>query len=222
MFRHRIDLDRVAGRLREVQAEFPKINDILQSKRDTLSDEIVEQMLDGYRYVNVLLAGQVDVFKLGELHHLLELNNLVLCGTEPSVRRRFHRHIEATEAHFYNDEGGGIRDVMEWYGRHTNENAWRRAAGVYIRVLSEPQLFVEGNHRTGALIMSYILVREGCPPFVLSLDNAQGYFDPSTLVRSFRKYTMSMMLRMPGQKKYFAQFLREHTDRESLKELALA
>jgi hypothetical protein len=44
----------------------------------------------------------------------------------------------------------------------------RRAAEVYIYILSEPQLFIAGNHRTGALVLSYILAREGRPPFVLT------------------------------------------------------
>jgi hypothetical protein len=50
--------------------------------------------------------------------------------------------------------------------------AWKRAAGVYVRTLSEPELFIEGNHRSGALVMSYILAREGYPPFVLTAENA--------------------------------------------------
>jgi hypothetical protein len=39
---------------------------------------------------------------------------------------------------------------MEWYALHDSESVWKRASGVYIRVLSEPQLFLEGNHRSGA------------------------------------------------------------------------
>jgi Fic family protein len=49
--------------------------------------------------------------------------------------------------------------------------------------VSQPQLFLEGNHRTGALVASYILVQEGLPPFVLTRKNASEYFNPSTLIK---------------------------------------
>ena len=101
--------------------------------------------------VDRLLCDGVDIFAMGQLHHWLELNAIVLCGREAAVRSRHHRLIEATEAHFYEQPDGGIRDIMDWYALNRGKSVWRRAAGVYIRTLSEPQLFVEGNHRTGAL-----------------------------------------------------------------------
>jgi hypothetical protein len=73
---------------------------------------------------------------------------------------------------------GMYMGVMDWYALKEGKSVWRRAAGVYIRILSEPQLFIEGNHRTGALIMSYLLAREGRAPFVLTDDNAREYFNP--------------------------------------------
>ena len=35
--------------------------------------------------------------------------------------------------------------------------------------------------------MSYILARDGHPPFVLTVDNAKAYFDPSTLITKKKK-----------------------------------
>ncbi|WP_232470147.1 MULTISPECIES: hypothetical protein, partial [Methylococcus] len=55
----------------------------------------------------------------------------------------------------------GIEGLMDWYALHRRESPWERAAGVYARVLSKPQLFIEGNHRSGSLIMSYILAQGG-------------------------------------------------------------
>ena len=96
----------------------------------------------------------------------------------PGRATRFHRHIEATEAHFYETPGGGIRDVTEWYQGHKGDDAWEKASGVYIRVLSEPQLFIEGNHRTGALDHELSTGPLEVPAFVLKVDNAK---DTSTL-----------------------------------------
>jgi hypothetical protein len=76
-----------------------------------------------------------------------------------------------------------------------------------VRILSQPQLYIEGNHRTGALIMSYILLRDGKPPFVLTVDNAKAYFDPSTLIKQTKKTATTMLMKLPGMKKRFAAFL---------------
>ncbi len=212
----RIDLSRVEQCLRDLQREFPNINASLATRRDSLDDEVVENLLHGYAYVNRILDYGIDPFRRGQHAHLLELNNIVLCGIEPEARRRFHRHIEATEAHFYETPGGGIREIMEWYERHPGDDPWCKASGVYIHGLSEPQLFIEGNHRTGSLIMSLMLIRAGKPPFVVKPDNAQAYFDPSSLIRATRKHTLTALWQLPKMKKTFAAFLKDHVDKRAL------
>jgi hypothetical protein len=87
---------------------------------------------------------------------------------------------------------------------------------MYILMLSEPKLFIEGNHRTGALVMSYILARERCPPFVLTTENARAYLDPSTLVTETRKRSLVALFRLPKITRYFAQFLKEQADQKYL------
>jgi prophage maintenance system killer protein len=169
-------------------------------------------MLDGYKLVDSLAAQQLDLFAMGNLKLFLELNALVLCGRDEGARARAAAHLAATEQRFYEQEGGGIRDIVEWYALHRKESPWKRAAGVYVRILSEPELFIEGNHRTGALIMSYILAREGRPPFVLTASNARAYLDPSTLITETRKNSLVAFFRLPKIKRYFAEFLKEHAD----------
>ena len=58
-------------------------------------------------------------------------------------------------------------------------------------------LFIEGNHRTGALLMSYILLRDGEPPFVISAGNADTYFDASAELRAVDKHGPAALLRLP-------------------------
>jgi hypothetical protein len=84
--------------------------------------------------------------------------------------------------------------------------------GTYIRVLSAPQLFIEGNHRCGALLISYILVRENRPPFVVAPRSAQAFFDPSSPIKKIRKRGLIMQLRMPGLKQQFARLLKRECD----------
>lgn len=208
MYDHRLDLAAIGAALRDVQATFPAINARLEMKREAMSDRVVDFMIEGYAQVDRLLADRVDAFAMGHLSALLELNHRVLCGAGPEARRQHHRHLEATAAAFYDDERGGIRDVREWYERNRQSSVWRRAAGVYVRILTEPQLFIEGNHRTGALIMSYLLAREGRPPFVLTVENAAAYFKPSTLMRRTRKSAPTSIWRIPQLIGTFADYLR--------------
>lgn len=202
--------------LHRVQQEFPLINKQLRSPRESLDDAVVANLMAGYGFVDGILAGQAELFAMGHSKSLLELNHLVLCGNDASRRAELAPHFEATEQHFYAEDGGGVRDVMEWYALHGRDSVWKRASGVYIRILSEPQLFIEGNHRSGALIMSYLLAREGEPPFVLTVENARAYFTPSTLIRETKKHSLAMLVRMPKLRKRFARFLQEQADERFL------
>jgi len=167
-------------------------------------------MLAGYAQVDALVAQDVDLFAMGSHKHLLELNHVVLCGETAATDPEFARHRLTTEERFY--EELGIGDLVEWYARHAHDSPWLRAAGLYVRILSAPQLFIEGNHRTGALAMSYLLLRAGLPPFVLTPGIATAYFDPSTAIRNTHKDGITAFLRQPGMTRRFARFLAAHAD----------
>jgi hypothetical protein len=205
--RRRLDLAAIEASLRRVQRDFAEINGGLQSQRDHLDGNVVENLMAGYAYVDRLISTGVPLFAIGYSKEWLEINRRVLCGNNEASRREYARHLEATERRFYEEREGGIRDLIEWYETHRKETVWQRAAGVYIRILSKPQLFIEGNHRSGALIMSYLLASEGKPPFVLSPENAKAYFDPSTLITSTDKKSLGMLFRLPLIRRRFAAFL---------------
>ncbi len=210
MHQARLNLPAIETALRQVKSDFPRINERLREHRDPMSETVLANMMAGYRAIDVMLASDVDLFALGNSKHLLDLNTIVLWGPDRVRWAEFKGAIEASERHFYADSGRGIGDLAEWWTLHRHDSAWRRAAGSYIRILSEPQLFVEGNHRTGALIMSYILVSAGYPPFVLSVDNAMGYFEPSSLIKRTRKGSLAMLFEVPKLKRQFAAFLKQH------------
>jgi prophage maintenance system killer protein len=213
---YRLDLKAIEQSLREVQREFPKINEILQSRRDSMTDAVLDNMLSGYIFVDRAVADGVDLFTLRHATAFLELNHIVLCGLNEQVRQEYQTHIETTTQRFYEQKEFNIDDILRWYFKHEKESAWKRAAGVYVRILSQPQLYIEGNHRTGALIMSYLLVREGRAPFVLTVDNAKAYFDPSTLIKETKKTATTMLMKLPRMKKLFADFLREQVQEKYL------
>lgn len=214
-----IDIKKVEASLIAVQSEFEQINNSLDMRRETMQDGILQNMLTGYAYVNKLLMQDVDLLRPNDLHHLLELNHIVLCGPLPEHRKDYQQHIATTTDRFYKQQGFSITQLREWSERHRDDSPWKQAAGAYILMVSWPQLFEEGNHRTGALLMSSILVRLGKPPFVLSVNNAKGYFDPSSLAKSTQKSFFGLLYKLPKIKKKFARFLEENSRKKFLQPL---
>ena len=212
----RINLEGVEYYLRTVQKNFEHINDRLDMRREPMRDEIVENMLAGYRYINDLIDQDLSLVEQTGLHHFLELNHIVLCGEDPKKRHDFQQHILATSDRFYGQKEFSIKDIRTWAENHKKVSPWKRAAGMYIMHVSQPQLFFEGNHRTGALLMSNVLVRGGKPPFVLTVDNAKAYFDPSSLAKATKKDLVGKLYKLPKIKKNFAQFLEAQANPELL------
>ena len=213
-----LDIPHVEELLRLVQKNFDKINDTLHMRREKLDDVILLNMLDGYTYLNKLLIHEINPLDQYELNHLLELNHIVLCGTDPVKRKDYREHITATTDRFYRQEEFSISHIRAWLKKHKKDTDWKKAAGVYVMLISRPQLFFEGNHRTGALLMSHMLVQSGRPPFVLTIDNAKGYFDPSTLAKETKKDVFGKLYKLPKIKKNFALFLEGQANYELLVE----
>jgi Fic family protein len=168
--------------------------------------------------VDQLLEDGVEVFSERGLDHILELNHIVLCGRNERVRLEYGPHLLETRRRF----ARGIGEIASWYERKRHKSATRRAAGVYVLLVSQPQLFLEGNHRTGALTASYILVQEGLPPFVLTPKNAVAYFNPSTLIKY--RHKEKFLDRQYYLKKYrraFQDFLEDTLDRQFRRSIRL-
>jgi hypothetical protein len=199
--------------LTEVQTHFAQLNECFVEPRDPFSDVVLENVLEAYALIDGYVTRGIDLFDLQRVDLMLEINATVLCGSDPAARVEFAEHLVATERHFFNNEQGGIKDLLDWYGKHQDESAWKRAAGVYVRILSQPQLFIEGNHRSGSIIASYLLIREGLSPFVLTVDNAEAFFNPSSVIRNSAKYGVKALFELPKIKKKYAAFLEEESRR---------
>lgn len=218
MARTRLNIEAIDKSLQDVQEQFETINSSFTELRAPLTDEIRYNLVEGYEYVDMLLARKTDILDGRNVSELLELNARVLCGSGKKVRKENTAHIKATEKHFYSDYGGGIGSLMEWYQLHSNNTVWMRAAGTFFEVLSYPQLFIEGNHRTSALIVSYILGRSGKPPFVLTPENAKAFFDPSVLAKGTKKHGIQAIFKAPKIKKKFANLIHSSSAKRFLKQ----
>ena len=194
--------------LRRFQKEFPAINDRLAIRRETLTETMVDQIVEAYRFLNTLLVKEMDLFTPAGLHALLELNHIVLCGTDAQTRSQYYFHLNETRNSFLRQ----IKPIKDWVLRKRKENdPYALATGFYSRQLSRPQLFLEGNHRTGNIILNYLLVSKRSAPYIVSVDDAHIYLDISGDI----KYTengnhLDTALRMPGHRKRFRSFLKHH------------
>lgn len=136
---------------------------------EPLAPEVIEGMAAGYRQLDHLLATGIDLLSYGGTRHLLELNHIVLCGPDGSRREKFQGHLAATERWFYDRTDGGIGALYEWSRRNLGLGPVERAAGYFLRSVSSPQLFLEGNRRTAVLLASHALARGGEPPLVVTV-----------------------------------------------------
>lgn len=139
-----LDLNAIRNSLLEVQAQFESLNAQLDERRDPFDDVVCSNMLHGYALIDRLIVDDVDLFDLQQIDWMIEINTTVLCGVDPENRKEFSQHIAMTSSRFFDNDEGGVRDLLEWYNSHRNESAWKRAAGIFVRILSKPQLFIEG------------------------------------------------------------------------------
>jgi hypothetical protein len=202
----RLHFGRIEDELRDVQRHFPAINAVLNSRRDDFTDAVRLNMVAAFEFLDALVAGGLDLFSAEGVEALLQLNHLVLLGRGYNPLE-FRKHISVTRRQFFDNFRTYIKPIRRWYRRHEAENPYKVASQVYVGVLSQPQLFQEGNHRTGSLIASGILLQNGCPPFVLTRQNAVAYFNPSTEIKFTDKRTINGKLRMPKYQRDFRKFL---------------
>ncbi len=207
----RLHLGHIEDELRDVQRHFPAINSVLNSRRDEFSDTVRENMLSAYEFLDAVVSTDLDLFSDEGLEALLQLNHLVLLGKGYDPRE-FGRHISVTRRQFFDNFRRYVKPIRRWYRRHETDNPYKVAAQVYVGVLSQPQLYQEGNHRTGSLIASGILLQNECPPFVLTRQNAVAYFNPSSEIKFTDKRTVRGKLRLPKYQRDFREFLQHNVN----------
>ena len=210
--RLRLHLSRIEDELRDLQRHFPAINAELSCRRDEFTDTVRENMITAFEFLDAMIGDNLDLFSNGGVEALLQLNHLVLLGRGYDPRE-FRGHIAATREQFFVNFQQYVKPIRRWYRKHETDNPYKVAAQVYVGVLSQPQLFQEGNHRTGSLIASGILVQNGCPPFVLTRRNAVAYFNPSSEIKFTDKRQIRGKLRLPKYQREFGDFLRHNVNR---------
>jgi hypothetical protein len=215
----RLDIAQIGDSLLEVEHDWTRIDAELErlklGRKQPFTPDLRCNMLCAYAFLDELLAEKVEPFSASGIEPLLTLNNRVHYGADEAMMAQFASAIEANAEKFNNN----IEPIIEWYQRHASrgDHPSKLAAETYVSILGQPQLFVEGNHRTGSLIASWINLRAGYPPFVLSKQNAIAYFAPSAEIKRFAdRTTWRGRVRLPKYRKSFRTFWEQHAESKYL------
>jgi len=212
----RLNLEKVEQSLTGVEKNWEKIDAELDlrkiGRKDTpFNADIKAKMMSAYGFLDVLLCEGIEPFSKDSLDDICELNNLVHYGLDIRLRQEYKKPIEANAKKYYRN----IDPIINWYQDHMKRepHPLKVASEVYVAILGYPQLFIEGNHRTGSIISSWINMYYGYPPFVLNVKNAIPYFGPSADIKKFAdKSTWRGRSRLPKYRKSFKEFWEKYID----------
>ncbi len=218
----RLRLEAIDDSLRTVEQHWSEIDDELDrrgiGRKDTPFDALLRlRMMSAYQYLDELLAQPMRPFSKESIKHMLVLNERVHYGTDKQLMAEYSKAIHATTEKFYQHIG----PIQKWYEEHSKRgnHPLKIAAEIYVSILGYPQLYIEGNHRTGSLIANWITVYNGFPPFILSVENAIAYFAPSAEIKRFvNKSTWRGQAHLPKYRKSFLTFWESHIDKRYLSE----
>lgn len=219
----RLNLSVIDESLCEVQKSWALIELELANhsigQKDPFTEGLRHNMLSAYDHLDHLVRREVEPFSSKGLAQMLALNNRVHYGTDKALMAEFTSAISANAEKFHTN----IVAIARWYRKHTDrgDHPYKLAAETYVSILGQPQLFIEGNHRTGSLIASWINLRAGYPPFVLSVDNAVAYFAPSAEIKLFGdRSTWRGRRRLPKYRRSFRDFWEQHVEEKYVRRIA--
>ena len=211
----RPNLSAIDESLHEVQKDWPLIDlELAQhriGRKDPFTECLRQNMLSAYAHLDHLIRRDIEPFSTKGVAQMLTLNNRVHYGNDKALMAEFKSAISANAEKFHTNIGA----IARWYRRHADrgDHPYKLAAETYVSILGQPQLFIEGNHRTGSLIASWINLRAGYPPFVLSVANAVAYFAPSAEIKLFGdRSTWRGRRRLPKYRRSFRDFWEHHVE----------
>ncbi len=218
----RLNLGLIDQSLKSVEAHWKKIDDELDKRKigrkDAFTPVIRDRLLVAYGYLDKLLEQRAEPFSKDSIIEMLVLNDKVHYGNDLRLQREYSSAAKTSSEQFFQR----VDLISHWYKKHKKrgDHPQKLASEVYVSILARPQLFIEGNHRTGNLIANWISVFYGYAPFVLSADNAIAYFDPSAKIKHFaNKISMVGKLQLPKYNESFRKFWEKYSDKKYLTRL---
>ena len=182
-------------------------------RKDTPFDKtLMENMLLAWEYLDYFIRKKrYPLLSIEGGPDMLEINNIIHYGLDRDLRLEYQKAIDATAEKFTRQ----VQPIRRYYSKKMNEGAsvYKIAAEIYIAVLGVPQLYIEGNHRSGSVVASWLNLISGKPPFVLTVENAVSFFAPAQEIKKFDKSSMwRSMTKLPKYKKEFKEFWKNNCD----------
>jgi prophage maintenance system killer protein len=189
------DVNTIYENYLKVQADFRNINQRINCQRDDFDYKVIKNLMLAQNFLNETIAHE-GAKKFLAPSDMLELNAIIHLGRELKDRTEFQGFLELSREKFDKH----LPYLMKWCKRHErdNDDPYLIAAGLYVRILAAPQLFSDGNHRTGAMVANYYLLRKGLNPFVLTNENAEEFFNLASDVKFKKKDIKSRFKRAVG------------------------
>lgn len=207
----RLNLDEIDAALAALGAA-PRPSLDPDEGEEPMTADALRRMGEGYRYIDTLLADRMELFRYGASGAILEVNHRVLCGITPERRRQFAEHIAETERWFYDRPDAGVAGLFAWLQRHRGQPPLALAAGLFVHILSHPQLFIEGNARSAVLLASYVLARAGLPPLVVTAPHYPAYRTLSDRCGAIERNRLTSAFSLSSAANQAAAFLRDAAD----------
>lgn len=213
----RPDLKQIEASYDNVLKNWHEIDDSLEltkvGRKDQPFDKpLMENMLLAWDFIDFFIKKK-DYSLLSRKGgpDMLEINHLVHYGVNDSLRYEFKKSIEATTEKFSRQ----VVSIRSYYRKKMKHDtpAYHMAANIFIAIIGMPQLFIEGNHRSGSIIASWVNLVNEKPPFVLTAENAVAFFKPAQEIKKFDKRSLwRSMTQLPKYKRDFKSFWKSHCD----------
>ena len=214
---YRPNLKEIEKSYADVLANWKNIDDQLDllkvGRKDTPFDrKLMENMLVAWEYLDYFIKNKdYSLFSIEGGPDMLEINHRVHYGLDYVLREEYIKALNATTEKFSKH----VAPIRKYYKKNikfgTSVN--QIASEIYVAILGQPQLYIEGNHRSGSIVASWVNLVHNKPPFVLSVDNAIAFFKPAQEIKKFNKRSMwRSMTKLPKYKSDFKKFWIKYCD----------
>jgi len=117
---------------------------------------------------------EIDNRLITEIHKRLMKNIDERIGYRTKDVRVFRSHFDASPGIYVKAD---IDLILKWYNKHKSKLHPLVLASIFHHKFEKVHPFMDGNGRTGRMLMNYILIRSGYPPIVIYKKNREDYLD---------------------------------------------
>jgi hypothetical protein len=213
----RPDLKQIEASYERILKDWHKIDDSLElnkvGRKDHPFDKpLMQNMLLAWDYIDYFIKKKnYSLLSIEGGSDMLEINHRVHYGVNSSLRHEYNKAMDATTEKFSKQ----VVPIRKYFRKKSKlgTSKYHVAAEIFIAIIGMPQLYIEGNHRSGSIIASWVNLINEKPPFVLTSENAIAFFKPAQKIKKFNKKSLwRSMTKLPKYKKQFKTFWKNNCD----------